>query len=696
MNRCSLIMEDKINHSKLLKEFHEVFSIKKLENITLEEYTGTGEKRNDFTYWLEQKLHKFGGIKGGNSFKFGIYKCNKVPKKINGCVYDNEYAWETKYGNSKSEAFNNIKQKIIAVAKAASDTNIRYDDIEKIGLSNDAYKWKIAFLYSKDRLVPVYQKKALKTATKNLGIFLPIDDNDITIASLQKELIEYYKKNKNNYNDVYDFGYDVWEKGKEDSSKRTQLSIKHHPSQVEPNEDEKKEDIKEDDNNTDNMPLNLILFGPPGTGKTYHTVNKALEILLSKQEMTKLLNGESDLEKVDRKKLLEKFKELKDRGQIVFTTFHQSMSYEDFIEGIKPITSNDGKVTYEVKPGIFKQICNRINNPLSQFKEDVKSGKIKKIDYIASNGSFKLRISDSNGIEITETKSKKGHKQSATDENINKSLQDNDFETGNSYVNSIAKYIKDNYMCPHVLIIDEINRGNVANIFGELITLIEDDKRGKLPVKLPYSNEDFSVPKNLYIIGTMNTADRSVEALDTALRRRFSFEEMMPKPALLGEYKIKNGNVDFCTFKDILEKINSRIEVLKDRDHLIGHSYFMIKVKDDQGNEIDKESFNLNDKNDKKMLISIFFDKIIPLLQEYFYGDYEKIQMVLGNGFVNNKKPDVIFAGNKTFDELQEQSYSIVDFDRNNPNTFDLTNALALMMNKNTKEELDTQGNGES
>lgn len=491
----------------------------------------------------------------------------------------------------------------------------------------------------------------LNNIKPNINIIVPFNYKQIAadIQKIYNEVFTIIKRfDKSNYTKFYDL-FKITTGQYE--YKRKTAQKKYHSS-----------------SDKENTPLNLILYGPPGTGKTYHTVNKALEILLSEQEMAALLSGESDLEKVDRKKLLTKFNELKEDNRIVFTTFHQSMSYEDFIEGIKPETFEDTKnkqknVTYEVKPGIFKQICNRINNPLSQFKEDVKSGKIKKIDYIASNGSFKLRISDSNGIEITETKSKKGNKQSATDENINKSLQDNDFETGNSYVNSIAKYIKDNYMCPHVLIIDEINRGNVANIFGELITLIEKDKRlgeqEQLTVKLPYSNEEFGVPSNLYIIGTMNTADRSVEALDTALRRRFAFEEMMPK------YDLAELEKEVCDHKlsDILRTINSRIEVLKDRDHLIGHSYLM----------------KVNDENDLK---SVFFDKIIPLLQEYFYGDYEKILMVLGDGFVKEETPKVAFAGNRNYDSMPDKVYHIAD-----NNKIDMTEALNKMNIQDWKEQ---------
>lgn len=303
-------------------------------------------------------------------------------------------------------------------------------------------------------------------------------------------------------------------------------------------------------------PLNQILFGPPGTGKTYNTVNMALDIVCP-------LAGGLKWETKSREEARRKYQEMLpdgriDNPRIVFITFHQSMSYEDFIEGIKPKTK-DGKITYEVKDGIFKELC---------------------------------------------AKAKKDESQN------------------------------------YVMIIDEINRGNVANIFGELISLIEDDKRlgasEELHAELPYSHTIFGVPKNVYIIGTMNTADRSVEALDSALRRRFTFKEMMPKSELVPE----ENNV-----RSIFEIINQRIEVLKDREHQIGHSYFM-GVNSEEGLKV------------------VIYDKIIPLLQEYFYGDYEKIQLVLGEGFVKKDSASVKFAGDKSGDFEVSEVYRIVPKDK--------------------------------
>ncbi|RBP28401.1 dynein-related subfamily AAA family protein [Oceanihabitans sediminis] len=195
----------------------------------------------------------------------------------------------------------------------------------------------------------------------------------------------------------------------------------------------------------------------------------------------------------------------------------------------------------------------------------------------------------------------------------------------------------------YAIFIDEINRGNVSAIFGELITLIEIDKRkgakNELRIKLPYSKKEFSVPSNLDIYGTMNTADRSVEALDTALRRRFEFKEMMP------DYSIIEGDtVGDIKLSEVLQTINQRIELLIDRDHTIGHSYFV-------------------NVNTPKKLAKAFNNKIVPLLQEYFYGDYGKIGLVLGKGFVELIKSNKISFADFVYDHAEDYknpSYKLI------------------------------------
>ena len=438
------------------------------------------------------------------------------------------------------------------------------------------------------------------------------------------------------------------------------------------------------------MPLNQILYGPPGTGKTYNTIDKALEIIFEKEDSTKefkfkikdeegkeiepsqksyenILTLEKDEKRRHLKGLFEYFKDEK-QGQIEFVTFHQSYGYEEFVEGIKAKASAKG-IEYNVEDGVFKKLCKKASQKY-EFVDDVSN--INFNDYLNVGQVFETKHGKKFEImkideDIYFQQGEGEHK--ALGKTILELLNDEDTMTNDVYYSSQVYFAREIYKKlkkkqnthkNYILIIDEINRGNISKIFGELITLIEPSKRigaeEEIRVKLPYSSdseEPFGVPKNLYIIGTMNTADRSIALMDTALRRRFEFEEKMPDLE-----KLNNLNdIVGINIKSLLKIINQRIEYLYDRDHTIGHTYFL-SLKDKSGDEVKQE------------LDNIFRNKIIPLLQEYFYDDWEKILMVLGkDGFIekNDEPASKIFTyTNDEYIEENQPTYTIKDpFDFN-------------------------------
>jgi 5-methylcytosine-specific restriction protein B len=391
--------------------------------------------------------------------------------------------------------------------------------------------------------------------------------------------------------------------------------------------------------------LNQILFGPPGTGKTYTTIEAALGIV----EPAFLATDPQPSREAQKKR----FDELSDAGQIRFVTFHQSFSYEDFVEGLRA-SSENGSILYSVEPGIFKALCrdaeenitaseNPFSKAISLLQEKcensleqrlvatTKSGKKFEFEY---DGGLTFKVFPLNSAN-------ENPKYFANIEHVRRLYSTGDGSNiyNKAYVEGLLAFLKAECGLPdqpigqeqkdkqknYVLIIDEINRGNISKIFGELITLIEASKRigqeEALRVQLPYSKESFGVPSNVYLIGTMNTADRSLAGLDIALRRRFTFEEMPPKPELLGDINIFDEHGEHgVNIEQMLSKMNARIEVLLDRDHCLGHAYFM-PLKNDK--PIQKLAF-------------IFRQQILPLLEEYFFEDWERIHWVLND---HNKSP---------------------------------------------------------
>ena len=373
---------------------------------------------------------------------------------------------------------------------------------------------------------------------------------------------------------------------------------------------------------------NIILQGAPGVGKTYTTAALALRIC---EETVKDWNNHSDV--------MKRYEQLQKEGRIGFCTFHQSFDYEDFVEGIKPqIIGEDDRMVYKVEDGIFKKLCKNATNPqkVKQTKtlefafddllQDIIDGNVKKLKFKNGNTTTELSVSTQqtikwktgNGdldvncvskerlLKLCEIYDSKKKIEGMT--NITESIRNVIGGCNTSYYWAVINYLFDKIgndegqqkkTQNYVLIIDEINRGNVSKIFGELITLLEADKRigGEHPIKvtLPYSKDEFGVPSNLYIIGTMNTTDRSVGNIDYAVRRRFAFVTLPSNRDIVSK---TNPPKAFELYEAVETFIkNNKLEMDFD-DLMVGHSYFLVK---------DDSELNLK-----------WQYEIIPLLREYY------------------------------------------------------------------------------
>ncbi len=470
---------------------------------------------------------------------------------------------------------------------------------------------------------------------------------------------------------------------------------------------------------------NLIFYGPPGTGKTYHSTWEAVQLCLGTEAATPLKN--------DRDAQMAEYRRLVGEGRIEFVTFHQSMSYEEFVEGLRPVTNSEqgsesgAGFSLQPTPGIFQRISRRAevamggvadermltdlqdarmtldgrgvhqmslgeagtpggaeifeecieksialfgfedidwSDPIFADKDQIlktcqdrglrqkeysnQSGSVQMLDHfrnkvsigdilVVSKGNSRFRAIaevvgeyefqprpagtysqrravrwlwiDREGVPVDEI-----HDRNFTQKTIYGLKRDR------LNIAALERYMNYGHASGEdvptqtehfVLIIDEINRANISKVFGELITLLEHDKRlgapNEIRVQLPYSKARFGVPSNLHIVGTMNTADRSIALLDTALRRRFTFQELMPDPTILSE------DVGGINLQALLSTINERIEYLFDREHQIGHAYFT----------------SCRSRTDVE---DVMRHKVIPLLAKYFYEDWSKVAAVLGDG----------------------------------------------------------------
>lgn len=666
---------------ELYHEFRKTWPLERVKTMSIDEYTLAKRKTTDdsadpFTYWIESRLEQLGSIWGGSAFKFGIYSRDNNTSRENrlGRMYTEDYGWYQQYGENPEEAFEAVRKQVVKVIEASQTGDLEGVESADLGA---AYKWKIAFHYQPDidkpMIVNIFNPESLsflsgveskKISDHQRAIVSRLDDipgesvfeKARTLwANYQQaqvpEIVDTRDNRKESLNTIY-FGppgtgktYRVLKFLEERSQEMAAVRKPEPIRKLDPHarywhlapgqggwlwEDLRasnrlgyewcgldRGDLKKVKSSIPHAAIIkrfaevkggdyfAVISGRKlwGLARALHDYDfekasseafdfQTVEVdWIEKFDIPVLLNASQTMTfcRLDYGSRWDSFQEgLEDRGfqfsdaqdkdvtshtrvvsrNHLLATFHQSYSYEDFIEGIKPVMADDtagddiAELRYEIQPGVFMNACN----------------------HACQQAGF---------VDLTAA--------------INADKQERREQFENAQ--------------PFYIVIDEINRGNIANIFGELITLIEPDKRlgseNEVILELPYSKARFGVPRNLYLIGTMNTADRSVEALDAALRRRFSFHGIYPDASV-----IEQPDSLGIDLRELLVAINARLEQVLDRDHTIGHSYFM-GIKDSE--------------EPLDALVETFRRRVVPQLQEYFYNTPARLRSILGDGFVQRQ-----------------------------------------------------------
>jgi hypothetical protein len=644
------LLNGAINFLFLNDEKAFIKSLKKIESSSLPEYFNILDRlKEDLDMQDEQNL-VFSIARNRLSFQVGKRVCFNVNKKQFDFISYNDL------GYTEKENFTGSEEAFLYYNRDIDDVLNNYEDIKnavEIEIERDNHA--LAKTYDSSAFRKAVFDEAYRTKILNL-IGINYMFNNLAMKNIKQEFINwlinkpksnYFNNDKetlNRYLDTYNtyFEIDIFEVSKSNYNTIIEVIDKvayqnensaffkysdgestHRPRAILGKTNfyqflkEKFKASTKINLNFYKAPLNQIFYGPPGTGKTYNTILEAAKII------------EQD-DSLDYKEAQEVFNDsLGDR--IEFITFHQNYSYEDFIQGLRPDTELSGELSFFKSDGVFKRIADRAlknlkesKNPESAKKEFEKvfneltkplnEGDVDELVIKMKQTSFYITEIGEKSIEFRKNQGDSKHTLSIN--TLRKMYESgaNDIILGGlqPYYNPILNLLLENGKLNtksveeqnYVIIIDEINRANISRVFGELITLIEKDKRfgGSIPLTatLP-SGEKFIVPSNLYIIGTMNTADKSIALLDIALRRRFEFVAMYPK------YELENSELEIND-TEILKKLNKEIISRKGYDFTIGHSYFM------------GEDYNLKNTIDTK---------VIPLLLEYFMNDFEEVKKML-------------------------------------------------------------------
>jgi 5-methylcytosine-specific restriction protein B len=718
------------NLQKSWDEFLSTWPPGRVKNMSLAEYVAVGDKTT-FTYWLETKTLSIANIKGSSSAKFGIYKRSSAPKEKAGITHGREYSWQSRFGASEQEAFTTIRNTISDVIDAAQKGDLA--TIEECVLA-PLFKWKIAFLYqeqSSPKIVNIFSTDKLIDLTSIMG--------KSSYSEYYSALMRDYSAER--YVNVAEYGKHCWQTLETDArdtlgtnlqvnkmnhasvplnqilygppgTGKTYYAVEAAVSAANPefneNFDKDRVELKEEyDRLVQEKRIRFVTFHQSygyeefveglkaretdAGDVTYVTENGVFKNICDEAASNDVVtNSDINLNGTVWKLSIEG------------TNSNPTKTY-CFNNDLAAIGWGDtGNLSADTRNEYFQSLGRNDQNTLNYFSDAMAIGdlvlcidsntSIEAIGVVSSDYQYKgSGLTTRNdychqrfvkwlakGFSV-DFKAINGNKQfnlptcyplhRLSISEVIQHLSKHDVSVLPEKVNAN----KDNY----VLIIDEINRGNISKIFGELITLIEPSKRSgngnteALTLSLPHSGKPFSVPSNLYIIGTMNTADRSLAMMDTALRRRFDFVEMMPAYEALEGIEVVHA---YCSINLslMLKAMNQRIEVLYDREHTLGHA-FLMPVKSLVEKGLHEGAFN--------ELVSVFRNKLIPLLEEYFFEDWNKIHLVLGDNRKLGKENPYIFV------KQQEDTYNSIFGSNHGLETYEdkkITYCLADNFDKNS------------